>query len=227
MGCRIVLNSNSTIEERMEIRNFLLFKLVGIVLFSIAAVTSAFAQYGPSIDPLNPPATVSHPYHSGSWALDTSLGGGDLRNAQYLADSSEGGPVWAEWIKSNGFLYTDYYLKGRLGGTYNMFNAGQFTWTSETNRDTGVLGPFCVSISTAGPPSQYFAYLNPGVAPVAGDIGLLVTNQLWMVVLRIRIPQFYWDYYSNQYVFSGYYYDWDKNFYVNTPVSRWYYRYVP
>ena len=211
----------------MAIKNFIPLKLVGILWLSLAAVTTAFAQYGPPIDPLNPPTTATHSYHSGRWVLDTSLGGGDLRNVQYPADSSEGGPVWAEWIKSQGVLYTEYYLKGRLGGTYNTFNAGQFTWTSETNRHTGVLGPFPVTISTAGPPNQYFAYLNPGVPPAAGDVGLLVTNQLWMVVLRIRVPQVYWDYYSNQYVFSGYYYDWYKTFYVNTPVSRWYYRYVP
>ena len=210
-------------------------KLVFVLLFCVFAATSAFAQSSvpPQFDPLNPPPVFLYPNHPGTWVIDAGpIGGqsGDLRGYQYPNDDPRGGPVWAEWVKAQGYFFWDrvFYLRGRVGGSYNDLNAGSVRWYNETDRDSHVLGPFSVSVTKYGYPNQSFSYAQTvGHPPQPHSIGVLSTSQHWMITVRARIPTMSWDYYSGQYVFDGDYYDWDKTVSLNTPVSKWYYRYLP
>lgn len=208
---------------------------VSIILLLFVATTSGFAQNPdpPPCDPLNPPASIIVQNQPGTWGLDAGPSGGqsgDLRGYEYPNDDPRGGPVWVEWLKSQGFFFWDkvYYLRGRIGGSYNDLNAGNLRWSNETDREPYVLGPFKVSVSKYGYPHQSFSYPQTvGHPPQPQTLGILSTDQGWSITVRARIPSLAWDPYNNTYVLTGVYYDWDKQVYVTTPVSKWYYRYQP
>ena len=196
-----------------------------LLIFALSSNTLA------QIDPLNPPLTATHPDTPGTWVLVTGTTpgvSGDLRGYAY-GDGDPRGPVFADWIKSQSYFpwLTTYYLKIKVTATYNRLASGNVDY-SVVARDTGVLGPFVVSIERYGPPTQTFSYPRTlGHPPQPGTIGLLETDQMWWLRLGAKIPSLQWNYYTGSWEFSGYYYDWDVSVTPTTAISKWHYQYQP
>lgn len=212
----------------MNVRRLACLFLLQLVMIASTFCGNLFAQ----LDPLNPPPVATHPDTPGRWVLDTvgPVGGqsGDLRGYVYPDDDPKG-PVFATWLKSQGWLPWDrvYYLRTKIISSYNQLEAGTVMLV-DTDRDSGVLGAFKVSVSKYGEPTQTFSYAKTvGHPPQPGSLGILQTDQYWWVTLKAKIPSMYYDYYSGTYYPSGYYYEWETSVSPITPVSKWYYRYQP
>lgn len=137
----------------------------------------------------------------------------------------------SEW--SNG--YGAYYLIGKVGGTCNQLNNGNASWFDETLRTPGVLGPYKMSLVKYGYLSNSYSdglnqnlqYANPAPAshPVNGAPGYLKTTQGFWLVLQIRVPTLQYNYLTNQYEFTGNYYEPEQSHGFSSPVASCAYNY--